>query len=197
MFGNVYVIILLNVGVLLMKLIINYDFFNAIRNVNEPLTTYKVVRNNKQWLYIWVPTWTLINVLATNNLSFSLSCSSYEYIFILGLNMAIRKGFNIDIDKNIAIEKLKLLVGQFKELDISTTYDLLLESKLYEKQSKLIINEDKLPEILEKKYILVPTKDGKINSEVSIEQEHIIGSKEYILSLGKPRKEHSYSYAFT
>lgn len=30
-----------------MKLIINYDLIDAIRNVNEPLTPFKVVRNHK------------------------------------------------------------------------------------------------------------------------------------------------------
>ncbi len=30
-----------------MKLVINYDFFNAIRDVNEPLTPMKIVRTHK------------------------------------------------------------------------------------------------------------------------------------------------------
>ena len=32
---------------LTMNIIINYDFFNAIRNVNEVFTGFKVIRNNK------------------------------------------------------------------------------------------------------------------------------------------------------
>ena len=33
-----------------MKLVINYDFFNAVRNVNEPLTPMKIVRNDEKYL---------------------------------------------------------------------------------------------------------------------------------------------------
>jgi len=45
---------------------------------------------------------------------------------------------------------------------------------------------------MEKKYINVPVYDsiGDIKT-VSIEQEHIIGSKQYVLSLGSPNQVRS------
>ncbi len=49
---------------------------------------------------------------------------------------------------------------------------------------------------MEKKYILVPTYDylGEIQS-TSILQEHVVGSKIYVLSLGSEAKEYRFAYS--
>jgi len=43
----------------------------------------------------------------------------------------------------------------------------------------------KIPDVLQNKYILIPTSD---KTEVSLLQEHIIGEKKYYLSIGEPEK---------
>ena len=49
---------------------------------------------------------------------------------------------------------------------------------------------------MEEKYILVPTNDFNNNiKNVSIKQEHIIGSTDYVLSIGSPKKELKLAYS--
>ena len=42
--------------------------------------------------------------------------------------------------------------------------------------------------LLEKKYIMVPCSDDEVSNEVSLVQEHIVGSKKYTLSVGEVQK---------
>ena len=56
-----------------MKLVINYDFFNAIKDVNEGFTPMKIVRNNKKVLVIYsFPIWFILDYSAFRNLSTTL-----------------------------------------------------------------------------------------------------------------------------
>ena len=181
-----------------MKLVINYDFYSAIKDSNEPMGIMKMVRNNKEWVYIWVPTWMIININTSNgNLLEALAITGIEYTNLAMVSTAFEKLIGIDRYKLKADRNLKILASQLKDLNISTDYNLLLKSELYEKKTKVILNEEKFPQMIQSKYILVPTYNynGDIK-EVSIEQEHVVGSKEYVLSLGKPSRAHSFAYAY-
>ena len=97
--------------------------------------------------------------------------------------------------KNKSIDDLKSLVSKFKDLYINTDYDLLLKSELYDKKYKVHLNENKIPFIMESKYILVPTYDFNGNvKNTSILQEHEIGTFTYVLSIGSPKKELKLAY---
>ena len=174
-----------------MKLRINYDLIEALKNVNEPFGPFKIVRNHKrEWVRFNLPIYTFYDYVILKNIPNTLICLMLQ----LGLLTSIEhlSGFlaKVDIYKLNSEDYLKLLVNRLSILDIETDYNLLLQSKLYDKNYRLNINKDKLPEIMESKYILLPSY--KYNGEVedtSLLQEHIIGSKDYYLSVKKKVKE--------
>lgn len=91
-----------------------------------------------------------------------------------------------------ALHRLGLLISQMNSLEFNTNFNLLLNSQIYEKKYNIKFNENKLPSLLQQKYILIPTYDykGEIK-KTSFVQEHVVGSKEYILSLGTPSRKKS------
>lgn len=185
-----------------MKLIINYDLITAICNVVEPVTPLKVIRNKKvDYLTFNIPLFSAINMLNEPN-------SLGEFLGTLGLQMGIviacHTGLDLLCSQIVGVDQyaykstkdLKKLVGQLEALQVSTTYDLLLESEVYEKKYKVEINKKQLPYIAESKYILVPsyTYNGD-KKDTSLLQEHVVGSKEYVLSLGSPKKVYKPVYS--
>ena len=180
-----------------MNLVINYDFFNAIKDVNEPLSPFKVIRNNKRFnTMVALPCFIIMNTLQYKG--------DLEKIFLtlpinFGVITLLETFHNLllhkDEYKEVAIIRLKKMVKEFNDLNIDTNYDLLLKSELYQKKYHLWLNDDKLPVILESKYILMPTYNFNGNiKDTSVLQQHVIGSKKYVLSLGTYQKEHKLVY---
>ena len=175
-----------------MKLVINYDFFNAIKDVNEGFTPMKIVRNNKKVLVTYsFPIWFILDYSVFRNLSTTLKVVLLQFIaFYMGGEYIIKLLLGKDIYEEKSRERLKILVSKLKDLNVDTDYKLLIESELQEKKYKIHLNESKIPEIIENKYILVPTYNFNGNiKHTSINQEHIVGTNEYILSIGTPKKE--------
>ena len=109
----------------------------------------------------------------------------FELGFELGLYKMIGDHYKEDSSNN-----LKRLVSILKELNVDTTYELLKKSECYHKIYNLKLNEKKIPQIIESKYILLPSYDYKGDiTNTSLLQEHVVGSKTYVLSLGKPSKK--------
>lgn len=83
-----------------------------------------------------------------------------------------------------AYSDLAELASKLSKRDFNTTPDLIKESVLTDTEYE--------PLFMLKKYILVPNLIGigKDIKETSILQEHLIGSKDYILSIGSPVKSY-------
>lgn len=73
-------------------------------------------------------------------------------------------------------------------ININTTPDLLKQAYVYHTDY-----ETKLPKIIQKKYINIPTT---LNKEESIVQKHTIGSFTYTISRGKKIKQKALKIAF-
>lgn len=183
-----------------MKLIINYDFFEEVLNARESLGPLKIVRNQKRtWAKFHLPIFTAIDLI---------SWSVPETIVILGmqfctityLELIAQKLAKTDIYGARAVDNLKELAWALNDLtvknglNLKTDYDLLLQSELYKKEYKIEVNENKIPYIAESKYIMIPTKGFNGTVDTSILQQHVVGSKEYVLSLGSPKKEFKRSF---
>lgn len=95
-----------------------------------------------------------------------------------------------------AKKELNDLSLQLNSQFVKTSVDLLLDSREYHKKHKLILNKKGLPCIMQNKYIMVPTYDDGDIKETSILQEHEIGSKKYVLSLGSPQKAKQFKLAY-
>ena len=181
-----------------MRIIINYDLINAIRNVNEPLGTLKIVRNDyKKSMLFPIPELFAINI-------FSCSKDIYKAMCMLGLEIALIVSGKLvignrtgkDIYKIDSKEKLEKLIVELNKNNINTDYALLTNSILFEKKHKFSINEKMLPQIMETKYILVPQYVNNMMVDRLIKQEHIVGSNKYVLSISEPvtGKELVYNY---
>ncbi|MBR4230678.1 MAG: hypothetical protein IKR74_00795 [Bacilli bacterium] len=184
-----------------MKIITDFDFIDSVKNVNEGLHPLKVIRNNKQRYIHLLPIYTIIALMVQKFsdidvkeiIAFILRTYgiyiSYEMLFDI-----IIKNFNpdkIDIYAAKAITNLKKLVVMLEEINVSTTYNMLLESELYAKEHSFDTEDRIIPAMVSKKYIYVPSYgyDGS-EKTTSILQEHTIGTKVYILSQDEPDKQY-------
>lgn len=182
-----------------MKLVINYDLIDAIRNVNEPLTPFKVVRNRKNNFLTYLSILTLINFCQGSSVLETIEKLGMYFGTVISADILIamsKSTTSVDFFADESSKNLKRLVGELEALNISTSYDLLLKSEIYDKKYKVEMNKEQLPHIAEKKYILVPsyTYNGDIK-DTSVLQEHIVGSKQYVLSLGSLKKVFKPSYS--
>lgn len=178
-----------------MKLVINYDFFNAIRDVNEPLTPMKIVRNNRKYKFLAPVTLGIGYLGGMSPESIARYLILWYGIYIttdLALDNAIKRlNNNVDSYALTASTRLKNLSLKLDDINVKTNYDMLLKSELYEKNHKLELSNDIIPTLTEQKYIYVPSYgfDGQ-EKETSILQEHDIGSSVYTLSVGEPEKQY-------
>ena len=172
---------------------------NAILDVNQEYGPFKIIRNNKKrWATINLPMYTIIDYAINRDIKVTLNILAIQFGILLGSELFAGIITKNDIYKIEAIKKLKTLVLELNDNYISTDYNLLLNSNLYQRNYKIYLNEDKLPEMLESKYVLVPTYDFNGNvKDTSILQEHIIGTNKYVLSLGSPTKQYKLAYLNT
>lgn len=179
-----------------MKIMINYDFFDKVRDAREPLGPLKVVRVLKD-VYICSFPFTTAFALSTLNLLGSIVLSGLAAITSASaLSIILKKCYKGDPIAFLAETDLTVLASKLKDLGIDTTYDLLLESELYTRKYNVKVNKNKIPYLLGHKYIMVPTYDynGEIGA-TSILQEHVVGSKKYVLSIGSPQKQVQFAYS--
>ena len=177
-------------SVMLVNIIINYDFWEHILDVQEGITTFKIVRNNKRkWARWHFPIYTLVDALILESLDKTILCLVMQFGGLTAVEYMAQRYYDDDLYAKIAKKDLTFLAQKLNDNHIKTSYPLLLDSKYYDKEWQIHINENKLPEWIEKKYILVPTYagDGDIHS-VSMVQNHVVGSDSYVLTLGSPKK---------
>lgn len=179
-----------------MKLVVNYDLINAIRNVNEPLTPLKVIRNNKvKWAKFNFPCYFAINFAGSHSVPKALGVLGFQFVWLTAAYFYNQKIFGDEYHTNSSND-LRKLVSQLDSLNIKTDYDLLLKSELYKTKYKIQLNEKKILELAQQKYILVKTYNYCGDTkDTSILQEHIVGSKNYVLSIGSPKKKYKLAYS--
>ena len=183
-----------------MKLITDFDFIDTVKNAREGLHPLKVMRNNKEQYLQFLPIYTSLALIAQrySDMDFRgvISYMLRSYGYLLSLEMLfdiIIKNINPnkkDMYAEKAIANLKKLVVMLKDINVTTTYDMLLESELYAKEYAFDCDDRIIPAVEIKKYIYVPSYgyDGR-EKITSILQEHTIGTKEYILSQDEPDKQ--------
>ena len=180
-----------------MKVIVNYDLINSIRNVNEQLTPMKVIRNKKwRWVKTWYPLYLGVDFMINDP-------KQIPIIFLtqaatLTVLESITAHALDDPFQRVSERDLKILASLLCKLNIDTSYDLLKDSRPNGKKYQIRLSENKVPQILESKYILVPTYTamGDIK-DTSLLQEHIVGSNRYVLSLGSKQKKLVPAYSQT
>lgn len=173
-----------------MNLMVDFDAYNAIKDVQEKYTVTKVSRNNNRLLCKLTSIATLLS-LATFDGDYFIKFAVLTFVIVFStfsLNMLFYLLYG-DLYKEDSKRNLERLVLLLNTVNVNTSYDLLEESECYYRKYKFKFNKDKILQVLESKYILVPVYG--INGDtkkISILQEHVVGSKEYVLSMGSPKK---------
>ncbi len=171
-----------------MNIIINYDLIDEIKNATEPLSPLKLIRcKRKKFCFYYVPALTILNSLfVEGNLALSLAFSLGMVSIYETLPELMARSDFYAIKAKAHLQNLTCHLG---DNNVETSYDLLLDASVEAKEYHLYWNEHKLPALLEQKYILLPTYgfDGEIR-DLSLVQEHTVGTNRYVLSIGRYNK---------
>ena len=172
-----------------MRVLVNYDLITSIKNVNEPLGPLKVVKNSKKnWAKFYLPPLLVVDLL-TLEPKMVPPALGIEFGILTGLDLARCRVEKKDIYKEKSEKDLKELAETFQCIGFDTDYNQLLRSQQYDKKYNVRLNENKLPTMIEQKYILVPYYANRgVIMDTSFVQEHVVGSNSYVLTFGIPEK---------
>ena len=171
-----------------MKININYDL---LEKITLSKNGFSIKKTTKKCLAIAgivevTATFTIITALGylpEGFLEGSMLGLTYSTLFNASGDILIS-----NIVKQNSIADLKKLSIVLKCMNINTNHELLLNAYEYQTKYDLVTGNDKIPRLEQKKYIMVPVYDNGEEKEMSLLQEHIIGTKTYTLSCGEPDK---------
>ena len=180
-----------------MQIINNYDLMTSVDLANNGVQLKKTILGALKLQLILMGLSTGIDLALRSdheiqwlwNIAYN-SMVSMSYIALVN---TLQKKFKDKIETQ-AFLKLAKLALQLYDLNISTPPFLLQAAKVSQTEYRVQVNERHLPVIQQRKYILIPTYDslGEIK-EVSLLQEHNLGSKTYILSVASPEKAYEFA----
>ena len=168
----------------MMKVVINYDFFMALQNVNTDFSMLKVARNSKRSLIISGGIWYMFDMsLYNGDYRKTFTLIPMQYALSMAFSYAAFASLGVDLFKQDAANKLAELSKTLNNEGMNISYDLLIKSEMYYRDNR-INNIANIPTIVNNKYFYVKTRD---DCEISMLQEHEVGTKDYVLTLAKPK----------
>ena len=175
-----------------MKIKVNYDLIDKIKQSQKSITLSKTASKNFKYGIYMFSIYTILDLMLSENkdsnvlLAASIGASAF-YLLKTLVDEMMNKCLK-EKQKQDALIDLIFLTRKLKKINIDTSPELLIDSKIQSVEYKINLNEEKIPNLLQNKYILIPTyNDGEIKEKYVL-QEHVIGSKEYTLSSGYPQK---------
>ncbi len=167
-----------------MKLIINYDLVNEIRMANTGINLQRI--KEKMIIYFGTVSFLDLSVLLTGGdlNHFNIFPGVLYAATMFTTPELILKRLN----KELAEQRLSSLSSKLHSINVYTDPDMIKKARLYKTRYELKMNDNK-PVIKQNKYIMLPTTGYLNNDEVSILQEHDMFSRDYILSIGEPKKK--------
>lgn len=173
---------------LYMKLIINYDLINEINKANTGIDFQRL--STKSGIYLGTITTLNLTTFALGQgvNPIGLTTGIFYAAFIFGGSELALRSINTQQAEN----RLRNLSSSLTKINIYTDTESIKKARLYKTKYKVVRTDGKTF-LQQNKYIMLPT-DGTFNAdEVSLLQEHNIGAREYVLSMGEPKKAHSKS----
>lgn len=171
-----------------MKLVISYDLPERIKEAN---TGFSLKKTSKKVLF-----YTGINTVIGSTINLSTGQPIEKYFFDILVYLGLHSSINgltsliaADLQKKIACCDLAILTHQLRDLNVHTDLDSLLKAYTYKTEYSVDLKDG----IEQRKYINVPVCDAFGERETSLLQEHFVGSKEYVLSVGAPEEKKVYS----
>ncbi len=181
-----------------MKIKINYDLIDKIKESQNGVTLFKTASRNFKYGIFMFSAYILLDLMLSkddNNVLLAASIGASICYLSKTLIDNIMNACIKDKQKLKALTDLISLTIKLKKINIDTSLELLIDSKVQKVDYSIKLNSKKIPSILQNKYILIPTyNDGEIKEKYVL-QEHVIGSKEYTLSSsGHPQKVLKFAY---
>lgn len=167
-----------------MKIKVNYDLIDKIK---EQKIGYSLIRTRRDILKFGVMFFPLDVLIANGDIKFLI----IQTLFRTGSNaivFTLIEKYLSKFGKDDVVMQLKALAESLRNHYINTDYELLQNSHQYKTNYRVILDENKIPRLKQEKYIMVPVVDRDGEKEVSLLQEHLIGSNDYELSYGSPSK---------
>jgi len=170
-----------------MKIKVNYDLIDKIRasktGISLKRTVNKTIGYTSIYCLLSVPEICVSPDPLEACLKFVIK-GALVYSSMIGVTNLLC----VFLEKNHSISDLKKLASLLRENYINTDYELLLQAYQYDVNYSFMLDDNKIPRLKQEKYIMVPTIERDSEKEVSLVQEHLIGSNEYELSYGSPSK---------
>lgn len=166
-----------------MKLVVNYDLMNEIIKANSGFDLKRF--SSKMGIFIGVMGVTDGIALAVGGRdvsSLNIPFAALQGILIFGSTEVLLARLN----KAEADYRLRNLASSLTKINIYTDSDALKEAKLYSTRLKVL--HDGGVALKQDKYFKLRTTGSFNADQISLRQEHIIGTRDYELSIGEPNK---------
>ena len=175
-----------------MKIINYYDLMNEIDIANNGYDLKRIILKSLKLYALMNGCYLGTNLISGSDTGMQIVrnlMSGSGGAIMYGAVLSMKEKNNKDENEHLALLELERLAFRLAELNVHTTSDLLKKSEVMQTDYKVALDEQHLPIVEQSKYILIPSYDtlGDIKSS-SILQEHNIGSEEYILSKGSPKR---------
>lgn len=175
-----------------MKIVINYDLMDKISEANKGYSLKRCTKRTTSLFATTVAISAMFDLASGSDFTKLLEACPFIFTIHSGYTAAYTYAFS-GLTKEMAKSKLNALLPQLHSAFIRTDYESLLKSYKYKTEYELDSDSHFLA-VEQKKYIMIPVEDEYFgNKEMSVLQEHIIGSKEYVLSLSEPEEKKVYS----
>lgn len=179
-----------------MNIVTNFDLLDESYFANKPvnpLKCFKYIFKKNTFYKVWLGGYIVYSCFSMDSIGKAIGSNLLGAGIGATVVSLVASACKIDPYKEEAETKLAGLSSALKQLDIDTNKDLLKECKSDGRVYNLKLNKNKIPHIVESKYILVPSYDntGIVQEvkETGLVQEHVLGTKTYVLSKGRNQKQ--------
>lgn len=166
-----------------MKIQVNYDLLNCIVESQKGFSLNRTAK----YVGFCTSVSTVLDLVIPKDFYMFLG----NVMLYLILHSILGTGIQLSaspIRKIVAETNIKYLLPKLHSININTDKELLSKSYKYHTDYEIITEEKAFPRVKQEKYIMVPVYENGEEKEVSVLQEHIIGSNKYELSIGEPQK---------
>ena len=175
-----------------MRIVINYDLMDKILEANNGYSLKRCIKRSLGFTSISTIIGTVDNIFS-GDITPELFNEVAIYFVLHSMYTGIYAHLFRDITRENAKRNLSQLVQQLRNSCIKTDDSSILEAYRYKTEYDVHMGEI-LPTVEQKKYINVPIKNEFFgDKEISLIQEHVIGSSKYILSMGEVEDKKVYS----
>ena len=176
-----------------MKIIVNYDLLERISEAKKGYSLSRCNRRTFSLLGISVGLTMMIDM--ASGIGFSNLISGIPIQFLIHASgTGVLALASSKLNQRMAIYDLIKLFIKLKQIQVRINVDALMNAYTYKTKYKLHKGKY-FPNVEQIKYINLSYEDPYFgDGELSLKQEHTLGTKQYALSYGHPEEKKSFSF---